>query len=110
MPSPGFQSSIGPRFAACLTAVLLFSGCGGGGAGSSPSAAPAMPGGTAAPVGNAANGRFGISHVVIVIQENRSLDNLFQGYPGADTASSGRTHDGKTIPLAAIPLESTHDI
>ncbi len=61
-------------------------------------------------MGNSNNGRFGISHVVIVIQENRSFDYLFHGYPGADTASSGQTHDGKTIPLTPIPLESTHDI
>jgi phospholipase C len=109
MPSPGFQSPIVLRFAACLTAVLLFSGCGGGGASSS-AAPPSLPTGTAAPVGNTSHGRYGISHVIIVIQENRSFDNLFQGYPGADTASSGQTHDGKTIPLGAIPLENMHDI
>ncbi len=30
-----------------------------------------------------------IKHVVVIIQENRSFDNLFQGYPGADTQSWG---------------------
>ena len=51
-----------------------------------------------------------ITHVVIVVQENRSFDNLFQGYPGADTASSGMNSKGQTIPLQPIPLEANYDI
>ena len=35
-----------------------------------------------------------IQHVIIVIQENRSFDNLFGRFPGADGATSGRTHTG----------------
>ncbi len=31
-----------------------------------------------------------IKHVVYVVQENRSFDDIFQGYPGADTVSSGK--------------------
>jgi phospholipase C len=31
-----------------------------------------------------------IRHVVILLQENRSFNNLFMGFPGADTASSGK--------------------
>ena len=31
-----------------------------------------------------------IEHVVYVVQENRSFDDMFQGYPGADTVSSGK--------------------
>jgi phospholipase C len=30
-----------------------------------------------------------IQHVFIIIQENRSFDNLFNGYPGANTVTSG---------------------
>ena len=30
-----------------------------------------------------------IQHVVIIVQENRSVDNLFHGLPGADTANYG---------------------
>src|SRR5579872_7019943 len=35
-----------------------------------------------------------IQHVVIIVQENRSTDNLFHGLPGADTASSGLNSSG----------------
>ncbi|MGA8575239.1 MAG: alkaline phosphatase family protein [Candidatus Cybelea sp.] len=45
-----------------------------------------------------------ISHVVFIVQENRSFDNLFQGYPGADTVSSGKNSKGKTIRLEPYPL------
>jgi phospholipase C len=46
-----------------------------------------------------------IKHVVIIIQENRSFDNLFQGYAGADTASSGLNSHGKTIRLKPVSLQ-----
>lgn len=38
-----------------------------------------------------ATGAGKITHVVYIIQENRSFDNLFAGYPGADTVSKERT-------------------
>ncbi len=50
-----------------------------------------------------------IQHVVVVIQENRSFDNLFNGFPGADTAQSGINSKGEIVPLAAVPLEAGHD-
>jgi phospholipase C len=45
-----------------------------------------------------------IKHVVIVIQTNRSFDNLFATFPGADGATSGETYDGKAINLKASNL------
>jgi phospholipase C len=50
------------------------------------------------------------SHVVIVVQENRSFDNLFQGYPGANTVASGVTSTGQTVPLQPIPIGGGFDI
>ncbi len=50
-----------------------------------------------------------IQHVVVIIQENRSFDNLFYGFPGADTAQSGINSQGRTIPLAPVTLEAHHD-
>jgi phospholipase C len=46
--------------------------------------------------------RTPIKHVIVVIQENRSFDNFFAGYPGADTTMKGKTHDGKTVRLKPI--------
>ena len=43
-----------------------------------------------------------IDHVVIVIQENRSFDNLFQGYPGANTQSYGLDSQGNDVPLKPV--------
>jgi phospholipase C len=51
-----------------------------------------------------------IQHVVIVIQENRSFDYLFQGYPGANTASSGLVSTGQTVPLTSISMAEPYDI
>ena len=46
-----------------------------------------------------ATGAGKIDHVVFIIQENRSFDNLFQGYPGADTVSHGKDSKGRTVKL-----------
>ncbi len=51
-----------------------------------------------------------IKHIVIIIQENRTPDNLFQGLRGADIASSGLNSKGQTVPLHAVPLETNYDI
>jgi phospholipase C len=51
-----------------------------------------------------------IQHVIIIVQENRSFDNLFAGYPGADTQAYGYTSTGKKIKLAPIGLKTNWDI
>ena len=55
-----------------------------------------------------------IQHVVIVFQENRTPDNLFQDpvliAAGADIASSGLNSSGQTIPLSAGPLAVNYDL
>jgi phospholipase C len=51
-----------------------------------------------------------ITHVVYVIQENRSFDNLFQGYPGADTVSEGMNSSGQTIALQPVSLAKVYQI
>ena len=83
--------------------VLLLAGCAAGGP--SGGVSRAMP---LLDDGRDASGN--ISHVVIVVQENRSFDDLFQGYPGADTRSYGYTSTGKKISLAPIRLEAPWDI
>jgi len=57
-----------------------------------------------------ATGAGKIEHVVIVIQENRSFDDMFQAYPGADTVSSGKNSSGQTVPLQPVSLATKYDI
>ncbi len=53
-----------------------------------------------------------IKHVVILIQENRSFNNLFAGFPGATTAMQGLCKPSPQtgcnvaheVPLKALPL------
>jgi phospholipase C len=51
-----------------------------------------------------------ITHVVYIVQENRSFDNLFQGYPGADTVSSGKDSKGETLRLKPVSLAYQYEI
>ena len=51
-----------------------------------------------------------IKHVVYIVQENRSFDDMFEGYPGADTVTSGKNSHGKTITLQPISLKTRYDI
>ena len=44
------------------------------------------------------------------MQENRSFDNLFQGYPGANTVSSGKNSNGQTITLQPSKLGAFYRI
>ena len=57
--------------------------------------------------------RFGasgkITHVVVIVQENRSFDNLFHGFPGANTVSYGNGH-GKKYTLKPLAFEEPYDI
>jgi len=51
-----------------------------------------------------------ISHVVILIMENRSFNYMFNGYPGATTTLHGKTHTGRVVQLQQIPLEAHGDV
>jgi phospholipase C len=51
-----------------------------------------------------------IKHVIYIVQENRSFDNLFQGYPGADTVSQGKNSNGQTITLQPSSLKTVYVI
>jgi phospholipase C len=47
--------------------------------------------------------RWPITHVVFLVKENHTFDNLFGRFPGADGATTGRTSDGRTVPLTVPP-------
>ncbi len=51
-----------------------------------------------------------IKHIVIMVQENRSFNDLFKGYKGATTASYGYDSYGAKVKLLPIGLETTWDI
>ena len=80
--------------AAVLSVGLLLLGCGFSGSGTPP-ATPAQA--------------QKIKHIVIIMQENRSFDNLFNGFPGADTVQSGMSH-GEVVPLKSVPFEQGTDL
>ncbi len=51
-----------------------------------------------------------IHHVVIIFQENRSFDDLFNGFPGADTVTYGYNSQGQKVPLRPISLTAPWDL
>ena len=51
-----------------------------------------------------------IQHIVYVVQENRSFNDMFEGYPGAYTVSQGKMSNGQTIALQPISLKTSYDI
>src|SRR5579862_8346112 len=51
-----------------------------------------------------------IQHVVFLIQENRSFNNLFMGYKGAFTQNYGYDTNGNKIMLHSVPLAQSWDI
>ncbi|MBV8489076.1 MAG: hypothetical protein JO199_01010 [Candidatus Eremiobacteraeota bacterium] len=50
-----------------------------------------------------------IKHVIIVLQENRTFDNIFHGYPGANYAKTGIGLNGASIPLHEVHLMTSWD-
>jgi phospholipase C len=96
-----------PRSSACfvLLAALVAQGCGAHAPGT-----PAAGAGLVPPPFAAEKAPLKIRHIVIVIQENRSFDNLFATFPGADGARYGKTHDGKTIALRKTSLSIPKDL
>ena len=75
--------------------ALAIAGCGR-------ATVPGQPAGAVIPAASA-EPASPIRHVVILIQENRSFDNLFATFPGADGATHGKMRDAagnvKVVPL-----------
>jgi phospholipase C len=84
--------------------ILLTNGCGGGGTGGSSSGPPTPP---------------QIQHIVVIVQENRTPDNLFQGLCGTDDSQCptpynlqnfGINSQGKEITLTPVSLGTSFDL
>ncbi len=57
------------------------------------------------------NASFGkIEHVVFIVKENRSFDEYFGTYPGANGATSGKLSTGQVITLGHTPDPPKHDM
>jgi phospholipase C len=103
-----------PQLAAVAVAALLCA-CNGGTSGGSN---PVLPLDTAErepvqmpaerPNRDPAKGK--IQHVVIIVQENRSFNNLFYGFPGAMTKKYGYNTSGQKIALQPVTLATNWDI
>jgi phospholipase C len=72
----------------------------------------ASSGGNVLP-GPSSNPSQPIQHIIVLFQENRSFNNLFAGFPGADTALSGKCNPSTqycpksgVVPLRTVRLES----
>ena len=76
-------------------------GGGGGGGGPTPTPAP-TPTATFTPSGK-------LDHIVVIIQENRSFDNIFHGFPNANTVNSGYWHQ-QLVTLQPFDLASSYSI
>jgi len=55
-------------------------------------------------------GLLKIKHVVFIVKENRTFDNYFGTFPGADGATTGTLSTGAVIPLSPAPDVTPHDI
>jgi len=51
-----------------------------------------------------------IKHIVFIIKENRTFDNLFGTFPGADGATTATISTGETIQLGHTPDSLSRDI
>jgi phospholipase C len=51
-----------------------------------------------------------IQHIVFIVKENRSFDQYFGTFPGADGATSGKTSTGRIVKLGHTPDELPYDL
>jgi phospholipase C len=81
--------------------AIVLAGCGGGQSPVAPQV-PQLPS-AARPAPQAARE---IQHVIVVIQADRSFDNLFAGFPNADAPTTGLESNGKRVPLRPISFKT----
>jgi phospholipase C len=93
------------RASAFVSLAFCMAGC----ASSSQSTLPYMQGNVALRALDA-TGAGKITHVVYIVQENRSFNDIFMGYPGAYTVNRGQTSRGKTIALKPVSLSDQYVI
>lgn len=88
------------RFMLGIGAAALWAGCGG--------SQVLMEPGRSLPQSAATHPRgevLAIQHVIVIVQNNRTFDNLFAGYPHADAPTKGLESTGKRVRLREISLK-----
>src|SRR5579864_6570335 len=90
------------RVLIAITAGLPLAGCAGAGVGTAPAPAGMRVAIPEPAVKRAAAAQ--IEHIVVMVQENRSFDDLFATFPGADGATSGKMHNGQVVALKQVGL------
>jgi phospholipase C len=101
-------------FLAAFAALAALCGCSSGGsvtpatnanaAGGSVTSVASANAPEAMPAAGVPVGKY-IKHVIVIIQENRSFDNFFAGYPGSDSQMYGYNKKHKKVPLQAITFD-----
>jgi len=89
-----------------LVAAFALTGCSSTSAGTSGIRSEFVP---ALARANAVSPGNYIKHVIVIIQENRSFDNMFEGFPGAETKTFGYQSNGTLTPLRPIDITSSID-
>ncbi len=79
----GYSTGIRSKPAAAFAALVALGGCA--------AATSSLPGTHLAPLGSSTSSP--IRHVVLIVQENRSFDNLFAKFPGANGATRGEAKE-----------------
>jgi phospholipase C len=99
------------RASAVIAVGILLSACRGGSAIGSSSGLPAANLETvnseAQDLLNGLPGAGKIKHIIIVVQADRSFNNLFYGYPGAKTAKFGFNSKNQKIELQPVTLATS---
>src|ERR1700753_3762452 len=92
------------RLGLCTLALAAASACSGGAS----SAGSMLPQNATIPIGE--SGTSPIQHIIVIVQENRSFNNLFAQFPNATGTITGKEKIGKgknikvvSIPLAEVP-------
>jgi len=86
----------------CAFAVAA---CSSGGGGSTPPV-PVLPPPTQGPPQHGPESKY-IKHVVVIVQENRSFNDVFAGFKGADSSLYGYTHTGARVPLHPLTFKGS---
>lgn len=93
------------------TGLLFFALCCGLAAGCGGARNAALPSlQNNAALGFSGSGAGKIKHIVWIVQENRSFNDMFEGFPHATTAPTAKDSNGKTIKLKPISLTEVYDI